>query len=382
MCKLLAVLFIFPILSLAAPFDVDPKLFQFEAPQTLGLQRAAGTENILVYRAQANESQYNHGAVVFGFKGKLYAQWQSSIKDEDAPETRILYAVSENGLDWSTPEILVNARANAKISNGGWWSNGESLIAYINVWPNGLEPRGGLTEYIKSLDGQSWSKAKPILFANGKPVNGVIEQDLQRMPSGQILTALHQQPGLIAKPFWTNDPSGISGWHIGNIENVMEKPIMSRELEPSHFYRRDGAWVMTFRDQSSSFKIWASLSVDKGRNWTKAVATDMPDSRAKQSAGNLPDGSAYIVNNPSGSKAREPLVLSVSSDTLKFDRAFLLREGGSKLSDPRYDGLYKRRGFSYPKSVIWKGYLYAAYAQNKEEIMLTRVPLSSLIKKS
>lgn len=61
---------------------------------------------------------------------------------------------------------------------------------------------------------------------------------------------------------------------------------------------------MVFRDQDSSFRQLASESTDRGVTWATPVLTAMPDSRAKQSAGNLPDGTAFLVNAPSGSIAR------------------------------------------------------------------------------
>lgn len=106
---------------------------------------------------------------------------------------------------------------------------------------------------------------------------------------------------------------------------------------------------------------------------------DTPDSRAKQSAGNLPDGTAFMVNNPSGSKTRIPLVVTLSEDGFLFDKAFLLRSGNeSDLQPMRFEGKYKRVGYSYPKSVIWNDYLYVSYATNKEDVELTRVPIESL----
>lgn len=44
----------------------------------------------------------------------------------------------------------------------------------------------------------------------------------------------------------------------------------------------------------------------------------------------------------------------------------------------RFEGKFKRPGYHYPKSVVWNGLLYVAYAQNKEDIALTRVPLANL----
>ena len=153
---------------------------------------------------------------------------------------------------------------------------------------------------------------------------------------------------------------------------------VSREIEPSWFYQSDGNVVMIFRDQSSSFRNLASVSNDNGETWSTPVLTNMPDSRSKQCAGNLPDGTAFMVNNPTNSKSRIPLVITLSRDGEHFDKACLLRDGGADLQPLRYNGRYKRAGYSYPKATIWNNFLYVSYATNKEDVEMTRVPLTSL----
>ena len=76
-------------------------------------------------------------------------------------------------------------------------------------------------------------------------------------------------------------------------------------------------------------------------------------------------------------KRRAPLAITLSRDGRLFDRAWLLR-GEADLQPLRFAGRYKRPGYHYPKSVIWKDHLYVGYATNKEDVELTRVPLSSL----
>lgn len=233
-----------------------------------------------------------------------------------------------------------------------------------------------------STNGEDWSIPKRVINSKGEPVLGVIEQDVHQLPNGRIITAFHMQPGLQATPFFTDDPLAVSGWTPGEMENLLAKKEMSRELEPSWFYRsKDSAVVMIFRDQQSTFKKLAAVSFDHVATWTTPEIIDTPDSRAKQSAGNLPDGTAFMVNNPSGSKARFPLAITLSDDGYTFDRAYLIRSGDSTDLQPmRFEGRYKRKGYSYPKSVIWGDWLYIGYATNKEEVELTRVPLSSLMK--
>ncbi len=104
----------------------------------------------------------------------------------------------------------------------------------------------------------------------------------------------------------------------------------------------------------------------------------MPDSRAKQSAGNLPDGTAFQVNNPVTTNRRSPLVVTLSHDGKLFDKAFVLRAGGSELQAQRYAGKAKTLGYNYPKSLVHDGFLYVGYATNKEDVEITRVPLASL----
>lgn len=359
------------------PFSIQNNLFDNTQPITLGLIKPTTISHSQVFKAIEKKSQYNHGAVLFPFKGKLFIQWQSAKQDEDAPETKILFSVSTTGAQWRKAKTLVTARKNAVVTNGGWWSDGNTLIAYINVWPTNLNPKGGYVEYISSKDGERWSKPRRLLNAAGNFVEGVIEQDLKPLVSGRVLTAIHIQPGLIAKPYYTDDPLGVSDWIQGEMQNLKHQPGISRELEPSWFLNRQGKIVMVFRDQESSFKVLAAESGDNGKTWTTPLVTNMPDARAKQSAGNLPDGRAFLVNNPSGSKQRTPLVLTLSQDGYLFDKAYLLK-AENELPAMRYAGKYKRIGYSYPKSIIWQNRLWVSYAVNKEDIEVTSVALEDL----
>lgn len=360
-----------------AVLHISESLFDKNQPTTLGLKKPESINHHLVFKAQTGSAQYNHGAVLFAYNNELFIQWQSSQQDEDAPETKILYSRSKNGRDWSAPRTLVRARTNALVTNGGWWSDGDTLIAFINVWPNGLQPKAGYVEYITSKDALHWSAPQRLLNNENKPVNGIIEQDLKKLPNGRILTAIHHQPGLIAKPFYTDDKKGISGWTQGTIENLPHQPGISRELEPSWFLNKNANPVMVFRDQASSFTVLASTSNDNGKTWTLPTATNMPDSRAKQSAGNLPDGRAFLINNPSGNKNRTPLTITLSKDGQLFNKAYLLR-GEAELPPMLFAGKYKRIGYSYPKSIVWNNRIWVSYAVNKEDIEVTSIPVADL----
>lgn len=379
-------LFLFSVLAISGqegdiPFKCNP-LFNLNQTETLGLSFVKGAETFSIFSPQGKENKYNHGVVLFPFKGMIYAQWQSSSIDEDGTDTQVFYSKSVNGKDWDKPIALTKKWKYGIKTSGGWWSDENTLVAYICVWPkknNGFKQ--GFTEYLTSKDGIHWDLPKPVKDSNGLPVLGVIEQDVHAF-KGRIITAFHMQPGLNITPFYTDDALGISNWKAGKMQNmVTTNKGMSREIEPSWFYNEEGALVMIFRDQNSTFKKLASISKDMGETWTTPVIVDTPDSRAKQSAGNLPDGTAFMVNNPSGNKNRFPLVITLSKDGFLFDKAYLLRSGGDNLQTLRFKGKYKREGYSYPKSVIWGKFLYISYATNKEDVEYTRIPITSLVYK-
>jgi hypothetical protein len=366
-------------LSAAAPFAVAPGLFDASRPDNLGLAPAPGTQSFVVFRPGPGTDKFANGVVPAAFKGRLYVQWQSSARDEDSPDTHVVYATSADGEHWSRPQALA-AAGPAMRSSGGWWTDGETLVAYVNVWPDGFRSgKGGYTEYMTSIDGEHWSAPRRVTGADGKPVDGIIEQDPHRLSSGRIVTAFHMRPGMIVAPFYTDDSLAVSGWRRGRMQNLPHAGTVSREIEPSLFLGGD-CLVMVFRDQAESFRVLAAKSCDAGESWTTPTLTDMPDARAKLSAGNLPDGTAFLVNAPSGNKVRMPLAISLARDGAHFTRAFLLRDEAS-LPALVYPGKYKRLGFHYPKSTLWNGYLYVGYSSNKETVEVTRVPVASLTKR-
>lgn len=360
------------------PFHVVDGLVDTADVSEVGLERAARAETISVFSPGDDDLKYNHGVVAIPFKGKLYTQWQSSAVDEDAADTIVTYASSADGTTWSEPTPLTAPRTDGYTSSGGWWTDGETLVAYLNVWPRGLNPRGGYAEYVTSTDGVSWTAPQPVRGADGQPLKGIIEQDVKALSTGRLLTAFHVQPGLFVKPHYTDDPLGVSGWTQGALENQPSNAGMARELEPSWYERTDGSIVMVFRDQGGgTYRKLASVSTDEGVTWTRSVVTNVPDSRTKQSAGSLPDGTTYLVGNPTGTRNRFPLSILLSADGVAFDTGYNLRTS-DELQPRRYEGLYKSAGYSYPKSVVWNGHLYVGYGTNKEDVELSRIPLADI----
>ena len=161
------------------------------------------------------------------------------------------------------------------------------------------------------------------------PLTGIFEQDPHKLPDGRIINAAHFQPGLKLCPIYTDDPTGKTGWKKGNFEYT-ESADQSAELEPIFFAKW---WNISYGDQKNRYISLAAKSDDRGETWSKSMITNMPDSRAKQCAGNLIDGTVFFVNNPGkvtndeNKTWRVPLSITLSKDGFIFSKTYLLRSG-------------------------------------------------------
>jgi hypothetical protein len=118
------------------PFSIQSGLFDHSQPNTLGLVFAPDTKTYTIFHPQDNTDKYNNGVVLVAFKGYLYAQWQSSSRDEDADDTWVAYSRSSNGRNWTKPMTLAPKWDKGICTSGGWWTDGKKLVAYINIWPH------------------------------------------------------------------------------------------------------------------------------------------------------------------------------------------------------------------------------------------------------
>ncbi len=360
----------------------------------------------------ADGAMCNNGVVMAAYGGTLYCMWQTSATKEDTPDTHIHYSTStDGGTTWSEPQDLTtpNASSEGYTSSGGWLVTDDRLIAYVNTWLGGTKksdtewepkPAYGKTRYI---DMSNSSVISEVTMEGGSELTAIFEQDphVITLPNGtkRIINAGHFQTatiqgteyndGLYVNPIYTDySTDGISGWKKATFSASAKNSAQeqSREMEPSIFQKANGDLVMIFRDNeaqnAAERRVRASVSHDYGLTWSDPVATNLYDSKSKQCAGNLPDGTAFIVNNPVQSETRSPLVIHLSKDGETFSQSYLLRTGYTKTVDTT-GGIQDRRGsagsgYCYPKAMVHGNYLYVSYSTNKEDVEYTRIPLSSI----
>ena len=138
--------------------------------------------------------------------------------------------------------------------------------------------------------------------------------------------------------------------------------------EPTYAYRTADGVLVRFWRSGEGYQN-AQYSED-GINWSKIVPSKYPDTGARTSVGNLPDGRVWLVGNPG--LRRMQLVLSLSGDGYSFTDNRVIDCSPQLM---KHRGRAKGTGFHYPHAVYADGKLFVVYSRNKEDIMLAEISL-------
>lgn len=348
------------------PYQAAPGLFDRES-HTLGLEVLESQHRMLFY-ATEDSYQYCHHPSLVVFKDRLYCMWSNGIIEEDQPGQRVLYCHTTDGSTWTKPKLLTDHQQGKGVSvAAGFLVSGDTLVAYYTA-TDGENFGAGTTLMARtSPDGQTWSEPRKV-------IGGFFIEGPRRLPSGRLLLSGEhvgaERETQRMKLLYTDQPDGLGGWQEARI--AMEKLSVFNYTEPNYFSRGKGTLVMSFRNRSGFLQ--ASESTDGGQSWSVPAKTNFRDCRSRFSAGNLPDGTAFLINNP-GPHHRRYLTIALSQDGKTFDRAFMIH--GKRIRH-RHGGRTKSLGWQYPNALVWKDYLHVAYSINKEDLGVSRIPLTAL----
>lgn len=370
-----------------APIRLASGLLDGADDATRGLSEIPEAEVKTVYRANQKTGTFvNHPQPAF-FKGRMYVGFQLCPSNEDSDDSVAVYSSSEDLKTWTAPEVIgPSAKGNYFRASVGWMQDENHLYALVL-----RRDRIGTvneTEYRVTSDGKTWSDLKVLIpdmmgSAGARPIT----------PGGRFLLSGHgnrERNGVVQYEtvIYYHDGDDLSkGWVRSDSSNEILKygsseKVMSRGVEADWFRRPDGVLVQVQRDIVRSGYVLACISEDQGTTWSHPLLTDIPDSSNMQCAGNLPDGTCYMITTPGpvhvpndNLQPRTPLVLWLSDDGVVFDRAFLIR---STPPSRRFEGKSKTVGYSYAGSLVHDGFLYISYATNKEDIEMSCVPLAEL----
>jgi len=351
------------------PLRAADGLFDSSNTRTLGLRTVQGAHTLL-FKATSDSYKYCHHPNLAVYDGTLYCMWSNGLVEEDAPGQRILYSHSSDGVSWTEPILLADdQQGNGICVAAGFHTVDGTIVAYYTTTGGAnFHPATSLVART-SDDARKWSSPKRI-------VSGFFIEGPRRLAGGRLLLGGEHvgdaRQSQRMQFLYTDDRQGLEEWTSADVRP--KELAVYGYTEPSFFLRPDGTVVATLRNNSGY--LHASASGDNGETWSTPRQTNFPDSTARTSAGNLPDGTAYLINNPMPQRLdRSLLTIALSRDGVLFDRAYLVRGEPTRR---RYDGKHKLDGWQYPNAVVWEDTLYIAYSINKEDIGVTRIKLEDL----
>ncbi|NGM60420.1 hypothetical protein G5B30_00690 [Sphingobacterium sp. SGG-5] len=342
-------------------------------------------EHTFVWQPPTREDgAYNHYACLIHHKGKFYAMWGNHALGEDAPGQRVLYATSDTWGNWTDAQELfpapgpVRARTESGIhlKPDRWAVLNDVLYAITYVHGAGVYP-------IARSVGEHGELGDPFLVQN-LPSGGALPSYMQGSGTPTIAPARG-----IQLYNWYRQNDQISWW-AGAAWGVQRTAVDGQRLIESFIYRaKDGKLVLMLRDWGTpsnpvhSNRMYVSFNDGVG-GWEPLHPTDIPDSPSRAQAITLDDGTVLLIGNQNVSRfdqalylARDPMTISVSKDGYIFDRIYALRTNSP--TSYRFSGVGGRNtGYAYSSSIVVDGWLYTLYSIGKEDMGITRVPLSAL----
>jgi hypothetical protein len=362
----------------------DEAVWKNNQPDSFAVVSRPAVASEIVFAPGERDWKYSHHQSLTAFNDQLYAIWSSSERDEDSSGQRVMYSFRDKD-GWATPRILFQPDIQPDgrlrvLTAGGFHVFQGTLVAYAGDYSTDRKSTRLLAR--TSKDGRIWDDVRD-LHVPVCPNHGP-----QPTASGRLIIS-----GNTAFPY-TDDPSGLSGWKMSGIyprdmepfgDNpatfwpVAERCHYPNLCEGAFYETDDGVLHMLLRSTGKtwpppSFDMWESQSTDNGVTWSAPRQTSFSNTDAKFHFGQLPDGRFYCVNNPVR-VARIPLVLSISSDGIHFDRHYIL---GDERYKRRFDGGAKGGEYSYPHSLVFDGRLYVIVARQKETEEVFSVALSDL----
>lgn len=355
-------------------------------------------ERAYLYRPE-REWTYSHHASITFYKGCFYAIWSNGHEHEDWPGQRVLIASSVDFHTWTEPRPLVGPlqgkHSELVLTAAGFHQHGGTLVAYLGAYEytpqavrDGIRLGRGHQDTrlwaVTTTDGGHWSEPHDM----GIPI--VPNHGPQRTASGRLLIA-----GNVSFPH-TDDPSGLSGWTMTGIYpesmaagiyddsesfwDVRQRMGWPAGLCEGSFYQTDdGVIHVLLRTTGPGYagRLWLTESRDDGATWSPPAETAFTDNNTKFHFGRLSDGRYYYVGSPDPEPrgARNPLVLSLSQDGVRFDRHYILADEDYAQQRP---GVAKGGLYGYPHTMVHDGYLYAIISLRKEAVAALRVACSAL----
>ncbi len=349
-----------------------------------GLPPMPGVLNIQLLRttrdapllADGDGWTYAHHMDLSEWRGRLYAAWNMTLKDEDVPPSKVVYATSADGIDWSKPADLfprdlawacrfyfyhtqndkMLAFCAARLSDGIVTENLKSVLLVREILPDHrlgkvftlIHPMEKMPPFFESSDDNAFVMAC-------------------REAVGNTMLLEQQDYGVFLgdrKMIWHDKTPPYKGFYK-----------FGKAL--SFFRRLDQQWI------GISKMGFVTQSADEGKSWSEPVLPSTLIAGAAKIWGQQTNDNHYILAyNPDPKREKRfPLIMVNGIDGQHFKDMRVIH---GEFPPLRYPGKYKDFGYQYIRGVApWstdhsfadKSAIWLIYSVHKEDVWLSRIPL-------
>lgn len=349
----------------------------------------------VIFKGNEANGGYNHHAKIYFWGGRFHASWSNCRYDEDGVGQRVLYASSEDGENWSMPrEVVPSLSPEAPWGFPGYFCQ----ACEFQEFEGRLFATASVTEIVewtnrdKTLKSPVYDKKRtgfPVYKHYGKMAREIRADGT----FGELFTMFREplDDKKLIRPIRTQaqvEPAFAmrkEGW---NLADAIKKSDGRRLCEPTVWKAPNGSWVCLFRDDSGSHRKWMCASRD-GKEWSKPVMTDMHDAPSQTCSLALKDGTVLLVGNHRGAgkvmpgigwRDRDPLMISLSRDGVRFSHTMAVREGPHEYTVKGPHAPRARGGSAqYPRMLVHGDKCYVIYSEGKEDIEVTSFDLKAYL---
>ena len=284
------------------------------------------------------------------------ARHRNRVPGHDRPDTRVSYATSKDGLEWSKVGDMSGpprTKGFGWISRGFWKRDGE-LLALASHFNAPGYPGKGL-----SLESFRWDNTADKWIAHGTVRDDSMNNFPPKMlPSGKWMMSRRDHRRQVS--VMVGGVEAFNQWEIRPLANYEGK---QQPEEPYWYVLPDGEnLVGLLRDNGGSKRLLRVFSTDNGTTWSKMVTTNFPDATSKFFTLRTSRGYYAMVSN-SNPRRRDPLTLAISPDGLVYTRLFYLVGG---------------RHIDYPHMIEHDGHLMIIFSGAKQTVEVRKVSLKTI----
>lgn len=254
----------------------------------------------------------HHGSTIAELPdGTIGVVWFHGEKEKSLDSRNVWSRLAPGASEWTFPEVVYDDPGRSE-GNAALWvaPDGTLYIYFVTIFGDPPVWDESKIRMIKSTDGgATWA---PPVFLREEYCWMARHRPL-RITDGSLVLPLYNE--CLAIPVFMYAPAEDGPWTEQQFGDYLSQYVADHvsEIQPSLVMRQNGDMVAFTRDGSSEHRIHSMVSSNRGRNWSPALPTGLPNAGTSIDAVRLLDGHVAVVYNNSPDN-RFPLSVAVSDD--------------------------------------------------------------------